>query len=69
MLGMGSKSGNVEGVNELVRKVFVEKESGSSFAESGLEGKEIQKEWLTNLVSGSDDAVGRRWVMARWSGQ
>ncbi len=59
----------MEGVNELGKKVFVEMGNGSSCAELGLEGKERQKGWLTDLVSESDDAVGRRWVMVRWSGQ
>lgn len=61
MLGMGSRLGNGEGVNELVRKASVEMESGSSCAELGLEWKEEQKE--------SDGAAERKWVMARWSGQ
>lgn len=66
---MDSRLGNVEGVNELGRKVSVETGSGSSCAESGLEVKGRQKGWQTDLVSGSDDVAGRTWVMARWSGQ
>lgn len=59
----------MEGENELGRKASVEKGSGSSCAELELEGKGRRKGWLTDLVLGSDDAVGRRWVMVRWSGQ
>lgn len=43
MLGMGSRLGNVEGVNELGRKASVEMVNGSSCAELGLEGREKQK--------------------------
>ena len=43
--------------------------SGSSCAELGLERKGRQTGWPPDLVSGSDDAVERRWVMARWNGQ
>lgn len=68
-LGTDSKSENGEGVHELGRKASVEMGSVSSCAGLGLGGKERQKEWLTDSASGSDDAVERRWVKARWSGQ
>lgn len=66
---MGRRLGNGEGVNELGRKASVETGSGSSCADLELEGKGRQKGWQRGLVSESDDAVGRRWVMVRWSGQ
>lgn len=60
---------NGEGVNAPERKASVGKENGSSCAELQLEGKEKQKGWQRDLVSGSDDAVGRKLVMAMLSGQ
>lgn len=66
---MDNKLENREGVNALERKASVGKENGSSCAELELEGKEKQKGWQTDLVSGSDDAVGRKLVMATLSGQ
>lgn len=65
MLGKGSKLGNEEDVNELGRMASVGMEIGSSCAALELEGKGKQKGWSTDLESGSDDVVGRKWVMVK----
>lgn len=68
MLGKGSKLGNEEDANELGRTASVGMETGSNYAALELEGKGKQKGWQTDWESGSDDVVGRKWVMGKWIG-
>lgn len=66
--GMDSKLENVAGVSELERMASEEMENESNCVERELVEKVRQKDWLTNLVSRSDDdAAGRKWGVAKWN--